>query len=50
VIEASGPDHDRLFVIEVKVQSEVLGRGTGKSKKAAETAAARSALERLAKD
>jgi ribonuclease III len=47
LVEASGPDHDRLFIVEVRVSDEVLGRGSGKSKKAAETAAARSALEKL---
>ena len=47
VVEASGPDHDRLFIIEARICDEVLGRGSGKSKKAAETAAARAALEQL---
>ena len=47
VVEARGPDHDKRFTVEVKVGDTVLGRGTGKSKKVAETAAARSALERL---
>ncbi len=47
VIETSGPDHDRFFVIEVKAGDKLLGRGSGKSKKTAETAAARSALENL---
>ena len=47
VVEAEGPDHDRRFTVEAKVGDTVLGRGIGKSKKAAETEAARSALERL---
>jgi len=47
VVEAEGPDHDKRFTVEVKLGDRVLGRGTGKSKKAAETEAARSALERL---
>ena len=47
VLEAEGPDHDRSFIVEVRVGDTVLGRGTGKSKKAAETEAARSVLERL---
>jgi len=47
IVEAKGPDHDRRFTVEVKVGGRILGRGTGKSKKAAETEAARSALERL---
>ncbi len=47
VVETMGLDHDRTFTVEVIVDGTVLGRGTGKSKKAAETEAARSALERL---
>ena len=44
---ATGPDHDRQFTIEVRAGETVLGHGTGKSKKAAEMAAALSALEAL---
>lgn len=44
IVETKGPDHDREFTVEVGVGDNVLGRGTGKSKKAAETEAARSAL------
>ena len=47
LIEAVGPAHDRKFTVEVMVGNTVLGRGSGKSKKAAETEAARLALERL---
>jgi len=47
VIEVVGPDHAKEFIVEVKVDDTVLGRGSGKSKKAAETEAARAALERL---
>ena len=47
VVEALGPDHARKFTIAVKVGNEVLGRGSGKSKKLAESEAARSALEQL---
>ena len=47
VIEATGPDHDRRFTVEVRLGDTVLGRGLGKSKKAAETEAARSTLEQL---
>jgi ribonuclease III len=42
-----GPDHDKRFTIEVSVNDEVLGSGSGRSKKLAETEAARAALERL---
>jgi ribonuclease III len=47
VIESSGPDHDRQFTVEVKAGKATLGRGVGKSKKAAEIEAARLALENL---
>lgn len=47
VIEEKGPDHDRRFTVEVRVGNTVLGTGSGKSKKAAETEAARATLERL---
>jgi len=49
-IAATGPDHDRRFIVEVMVGDAVLGRGSGKSKKLAETEAARSALENLPAD
>ena len=47
LVEAVGPDHDRRFAVEVRVDDTVLGKGSGKSKKRAETEAARLALERL---
>jgi len=47
VLEATGPDHDKRFTVEVRLDDTVLGRGSGKSKKAAETEAARSTLEQL---
>jgi ribonuclease III len=43
----SGPDHDRSFECAVFYRGEELGRGTGKSKKEAETYAALSALKNL---
>ena len=47
VVEATGPDHEKKFTVEVRIGDTVLGKGTGKSKKTAETEAARSALQRL---
>ena len=47
LIEATGPDHDKRFTVEVVLGDIVLGKGSGKSKKIAETEAARSALEQL---
>jgi len=45
VISQTGPDHDRTFVAEARIGRRVLGTGTGKSKKQAEQAAARQAME-----
>jgi ribonuclease III len=42
-----GPPHDRSFVALAMVDGEELGRGSGKTKKAAEQAAAERALDRL---
>ena len=47
VVSASGPDHDRMFESAVYHQGVELGRGKGKSKKAAESQAALAALESL---
>jgi ribonuclease-3 len=44
--QATGPDHDKLFTVEVMLGERVLGKGSGKSKKLAETDAARDALAR----
>lgn len=41
----SGPDHDKRFEAEVHLNSNVIGRGTGKSKKQAEQEAAKEALQ-----
>jgi ribonuclease III len=47
LISADGPDHARIFECTVHHGGEELGRGKGKSKKAAESAAALAALENL---
>ena len=39
-----GPDHDKSFEVQVHLNSNVIGNGTGKSKKQAEQAAAKEAL------
>jgi ribonuclease-3 len=44
----AGPDHRKLFSIEVVCRGDVLGAATGKTKKEAEQEAARLALEKLA--
>lgn len=43
-VSESGPDHDKRFTVEVHLNSNVIGRGTGRSKKIAEQLAAREAL------
>lgn len=47
IVESSGPDHEKHFVVEVTLEGKVLGTGSGKTKKAAEMAAARSACKKL---
>jgi ribonuclease-3 len=47
VLEAVGPDHDKIFRVEVAVGDEVLGMGIGPSRRVAETAAAAEAVEIL---
>lgn len=42
-----GPDHDKIFDVELFVRNEVMGRGIGRNKKEAEQEAARQALEKL---
>ena len=43
----AGPPHDRRFEVDAVVDGEVIGRGSGRSKKAAEQEAAARAMERL---
>ena len=43
----SGPDHDKQFTVRVLLNDREVGRGTGTSKKRAEQAAAREALQTL---
>lgn len=50
LISVSGPDHDRVFECAVSYQQAELGRGTGKTKKSAESEAAREALIRLRRE
>ncbi|MFC1950761.1 putative dsRNA-binding protein, partial [Chloroflexota bacterium] len=47
LVRSMGPDHNKKFTVEVKTGDAVLGEGSGKSKKAAETEAARIAIEQL---
>lgn len=45
LVGESGPDHNKEFVMEVHLNSNVIGTGRGRSKKSAEQAAAKEALE-----
>jgi ribonuclease-3 len=47
LLEAVGPDHEKVFRVEVVVGDEVLGMGVGGSRRLAETAAAAEAVEVL---
>ncbi len=49
VIAESGPDHLKLFEVEISAGGRPLARGTGRSKKEAEQSAARLALDGLKK-
>lgn len=47
LIDTQGPPHDRTFVAQVYAGSQGLAQGTGRTKKEAESQAAKSALARL---
>lgn len=46
-LEETGPDHNKRFTFGVRVNGELAGQGTGRTKKEAEQAAAAEALRRL---
>jgi ribonuclease-3 len=46
-IRETGPDHQKLFEVELSIQGEVVGVGSGRSKKEAEQQAAKQALQQL---
>ncbi len=50
VSRSFGPDHAKTFEMAVSLGSDILGEGSGKSKKEAEQAAARNALKRIKED
>ena len=47
LVGESGPDHDKEFFVEVSLNGQVIGKGSGSSKKRAEQAAAHDAIEAL---
>jgi ribonuclease-3 len=49
VRNTAGPEHDKIFLVEVKVGGKIVGKGRGKSKRDAEQMAAKEGLHRLRK-
>ncbi|MGC2424577.1 MAG: ribonuclease III [Nitrospirota bacterium] len=49
VVNETGPDHQKIFEVEIEAEGRPLGKGSGKSKKEAEQHAAQVALETLKK-
>ena len=47
IIKETGPDHNKLFEAEVRLNEKLLATGKGKTKKQAEMDAARGALEKM---
>lgn len=47
VVSEAGPEHEKIFEVEVSINGEVFARSTGRSKKEAEQAAAEKTLELL---
>ncbi len=50
VIKEEGPDHEKTFTLEVRMNKRILGQGEGRSKKEAEQLAAKEALKKLKKE
>ena len=50
LVQEKGPDHDKIFEMEVRSGNKVLGFGLGKNKKDAEKEAAKNALENMGED
>ena len=47
VIKEEGPDHNKSFTVQVKFKDDILGVGTGSSKKRAQQSAAKEAIDKL---
>ena len=50
ILDASGPDHAKVFTCAVTLNGEEIGRGSGRSKKEAEQEAAMAALSRVSEE
>ena len=49
-VDETGPDHKKTFTVEARLNSNVIGKGMGKTKREAEQNAARGALELFGKE
>jgi ribonuclease-3 len=49
MLQASGPDHDRMFEVEVRINGKIYGHGAGHNKQAAARLAAQNTLEMIEK-
>lgn len=47
MVRESGPDHQKLFEVQVTIQGDIAGEGAGRTKKEAEQVAAKQAVGRL---
>ena len=47
ILKESGPDHNKVFESKVECDGKLLGKGSGKTKKSSEMAAAKDALDNL---
>ena len=45
VLQASGPDHDRMFEVEVRINGKIYGHGAGHNKQTAARLAAQATME-----
>lgn len=50
LIETTGPDHDRVFLVQVRLDSQIFGPAKGKNKKEAEQAVAKLAYSTICKE
>ena len=46
-VDATGPDHEKTFTVEVRIREETHGAGTGNTKQTAEQEAAKNALKKF---
>lgn len=50
IVDATGPDHDKVFTVHVSINNKVIGEGIARNKKEAEKQAAKQALEIMRED